>query len=337
MVSQALTNLGFYWGQSGRRFGVFDIICPGCETVYTIPADRIGPMGRKVRCARCGVEWRAKREEPAAVAEEQLPESINAGIEASIGPTIEAMIRDEIRPPETAEAIAADSAPVAAGGVATVAAEPVAATGQSLAVAEPTGIQAPSQLPAPLAVRREKPGVIDGVPAAFARPPRPTRVAPRVVRRKHSKGSSGNNLVGVAVFAVALAMLGGAVALRAPIVSAVPNLARLYQLVGLPINLRGLEFKSVVATRDIENGNPVLIIQGQIANVAGKELSLPAVRIALRNSGHEVYAWLVEASRSQLSAGDTLPFKARLASPPANADDLTLRFADRAPAKVVQR
>jgi len=330
MVSQSLTNLGSYWGQSGRRFGVFDIICPGCETVYTIPSDRIGPRGRKVRCARCATEWLATREAAAEPAD-ALPESLNAGIEASIGPTIEAMIRSEIGGAEPADAVAAEVGSAASDGV-----EASPPGGQSLTVAEPTGLQTTSR-PEAQSARRAKTGVIDGVPAAFTRTPRTTRVVTRPARRKYSKRASGQSAAGIAVFAAALAMLAGAVFLRAPIVAAVPNLASLYQLVGLPINLRGLEFKGVVATRDIENGNPVLIVQGQIANVAGKELSLPAVRIALRNSGHEVYAWLVDASRSKLSPGETLPFKARLASPPANAEDLTVRFSDRAATKIVQR
>src|SRR5258707_1208424 len=141
---------------------------------------------------------------------------------------------------------------------------------------------------------------------------------------------SGRQSAGALLFAASLAILAAAVLYRQAIVAAVPDLAALYALGGVPVNLRGLEFHGVNASRDIENGRPVMIIQGQIANVSGRELNLPTVRLALRNAGQEVFAWTVDPGRPRLQAGETLPFKARLASPPAGADDIVLRFADRA-------
>lgn len=46
------------------------ITCPDCETQFFVPDDKIGPNGRKVRCARCGHSW---RQEPAAPAREHAP------------------------------------------------------------------------------------------------------------------------------------------------------------------------------------------------------------------------------------------------------------------------
>ena len=34
------------------------ITCPRCATRYTVPAEKVGPQGRMVRCVRCGHEWR---------------------------------------------------------------------------------------------------------------------------------------------------------------------------------------------------------------------------------------------------------------------------------------
>lgn len=41
------------------------IVCPSCAAEYEVPAERLRPR-RMVRCARCGGEWMAIRETPAA-------------------------------------------------------------------------------------------------------------------------------------------------------------------------------------------------------------------------------------------------------------------------------
>lgn len=40
------------------------LTCPDCATSYFIPDDKVGPQGRKVRCAACGTTWKATPEKP---------------------------------------------------------------------------------------------------------------------------------------------------------------------------------------------------------------------------------------------------------------------------------
>ncbi|WP_203236367.1 zinc-ribbon domain-containing protein, partial [Methylobacterium crusticola] len=41
------------------------IVCPSCASEYTLDPDRIGPEGRKVRCAACREPWFVARPPPA--------------------------------------------------------------------------------------------------------------------------------------------------------------------------------------------------------------------------------------------------------------------------------
>lgn len=44
------------------------IECPNCSARYLVPDDRIGPEGRRVRCARCAHVWRTDPASPDAIA-----------------------------------------------------------------------------------------------------------------------------------------------------------------------------------------------------------------------------------------------------------------------------
>ena len=57
---------------------------------------------------------------------------------------------------------------------------------------------------------------------------------------------------------------------------------------------------------------------------------MPRLRFSLRNrSGHEIYTWTAQPGRSLLPPGETLAFRSRLASPPADGHDVMVRFFNR--------
>jgi hypothetical protein len=53
----------------------------------------------------------------------------------------------------------------------------------------------------------------------------------------------------------------------------------------------------------------------------------------LDRSGKEIYAWTARPDRTLLPPGESLPFRSRLASPPAEASGVTVRFFNRHDAK----
>ena len=130
----------------------------------------------------------------------------------------------------------------------------------------------------------------------------------------------------LALVAVNLMLIGW----RSTVVRWLPQTASLYAALGLPVNLRGLFFESVKSRNELEDGTNVLVIEGTIVNLTTRTLEVPRLRFALRNaSGHEVYAWTAQAAKSTLGSGNGLPFRARLASPPADGRDVIVRFLNR--------
>lgn len=288
--------------------------CPDCETAYTIPDDRIGPKGRKVRCTRCGAEWRAMREAPSppppaaddpfaaldATPERDDPFDI---ADAAPPPTIaappagvDAFDRDFADPEPDADVEAADPDDLAA-------APTPAARSSSAAPTAPTTKSS-------LFGRRKR-----------RRPSMPH--LPAVSPRAQALG-------GVAIFLVAVLFCAGLFVFRAEVVARAPTLAGFYRLVGLPVNLRGVAFGQIETLRETEDGKPVLVVEGSLVNSTGAAHDVPALRFALRDAdGQELYAWSIDPRATTVAAGDRLRFRTRLVAPPERAADLQVRFAER--------
>ena len=134
--------------------------------------------------------------------------------------------------------------------------------------------------------------------------------------------------LGLVLTTCALAMIvTAAIVSPATIVRAMPDLAGLYAAAGKPVNLRGLEFREVRTMRETHDGIALLVTEGKIANISGRDLDLPPIRLAaVGANGQELYAWTTAPGRATLADGETLAFKSRLASPPAEARQVQVRF-----------
>jgi hypothetical protein len=106
-----------------------------------------------------------------------------------------------------------------------------------------------------------------------------------------------------------------------------PASASLYNALGMPVNTRG--FKIIAThTQEMNNTVPVIAIKGQIINETDRDLTVPRVRLAVRDqAGKELYHWTVLADQRHLGARQQGTFSARLESPPSDAYDLEVRFA----------
>jgi predicted Zn finger-like uncharacterized protein len=130
-----------------------------------------------------------------------------------------------------------------------------------------------------------------------------------------------------AAIAAGLAGIVMLFAARTAVVRIAPQTASLYAHVGMPVNLRGLDFEGVRTTTFIENGVPVLIVEGFIRSLASQPTVVPRLRVSVRDDKEtEIYNWTAVVTREALPPGQSVPFKTRLASPPDGAHSVVVRF-----------
>jgi len=286
------------------------IVCPTCATSYQIQPAALG-AGRQVRCAHCKNAW-------FATADSVLEEAVMVPAAASEAPP------PPPPPPPPADDVARvadipdeDIIPPAAAA---------APSDTALAVTE-----APPLVPQdpPIEGEPDRPKFDPGVPDD------PETIAARRVRQAYverkEKRTLLQRLLSLPMLIVVLAAtLLGALNWRAAVVRQFPQTASLYAAIGLPVNLRGLFFQDVKSTGEVSDGVTVLVIEGTIVNLTTRTLEVPRLRFALRNTaGHEIYAWNALPAKSTLGSGNGLPFRARLASPPADGRDIIVRFLNR--------
>jgi predicted Zn finger-like uncharacterized protein len=139
--------------------------------------------------------------------------------------------------------------------------------------------------------------------------------------RRQSLGLVATMLAAVLIFCIVS---------RESLVRAAPELASLYAAIGFRVNLRGLDFQNISTKQEIQDGITVLAIEGEVVNVASRAVELPRVRLSvLGDNGLEIYSWTALLPRSILYPHERVPFKSRLASPPAAGKEIMVRFLTR--------
>lgn len=317
------------------------IVCPSCGTAYTVPDHTIGPKGRKVRCARCAERWhveavKASAPEPDVAEDDEdvagwsspaVKEPVTADLSQASASPDDIMDDDAIAKAFAAAETSEDPGDDAfADAMADEASEPAVARA---AIPAEGGREPARDEDHIAAVAPEKTAVRPRIVAHHR--PRPslfTQVR-QVVWRVRSFLFRTRILIGLTVFTLALALPVLGVVLRVPIVRAYPRIAGLYAEMGLPVNLTGLEFRRLNTLRELEGGQPVLVIEGAVGNLTMATVAMPSIRLALRGQdGQEIYAWSVEPKTATVPAGDEVRFRSRLAAPPEEAVDIQLRFTE---------
>ncbi|WP_342106403.1 zinc-ribbon domain-containing protein [Methylobacterium sp. SI9] len=117
---------------------------------------------------------------------------------------------------------------------------------------------------------------------------------------------------------------------RTTVVRAVPQTASLFARIGLPVNLRGVAIRDVVAVSHMaEDGRPAeLVVEGDLLGVSASDAPVAPLRAEIRDAGGRVLkTFPVAAPRAVLGPAETARFRGSVTSPPADGRAIVLRFA----------
>lgn len=309
------------------------IVCPNCKTSYQIADAAIGEAGRTVRCVRCQAVWRT---DPPVAATSQLGFEADSAANETI-----AAFRAELggQPPAPSEPevdwAATDQAP-AEPSLDDLAGPDAAAdlTNPTAGAATPAAPVALADIPIPVG---DAPALVPGAAPVTQvtslddnGPPDIESVAARRARTKGGRRRSRGRMLLPAAIAAMIILCVGLMGWRKDVVAHAPQLASFYSAIGLPVNLRGLGFADMKIGNEIHDGVPVLVVEGIIVSLVSKPVEVPRLRFALRSAtGAEVYSWTAQPTQAVLGAFEALPFRSRLASPPAEGHDIQVRFFSR--------
>lgn len=155
------------------------------------------------------------------------------------------------------------------------------------------------------------------------------RTPRRPVQRPHStsqKKKSGGFWLGAGL-AVMLAVGTGLIVKRDAVAAKMPRLAMIYDLIHLPANVRGLAFRNVTSEVVDEPGGRLLVVAGEIENITGTTRRVPALSLTVKGrEGDPIYTWTAQAPLEELEAGQVQKFRARLASPPPDGQNVLIHF-----------
>jgi predicted Zn finger-like uncharacterized protein len=266
------------------------IVCPNCGTSYDIAESALGPAGRTVRCVRCRETWHAHADDMVHA---------DALVEAAEEVGWDQPVGRESAPAVRSQELADDQVP---------------------------------QIDSPPLVHDASPDP-DWTAQARDEAPAPSRPGHRATLRKFTFGSgparslSFNPPMAIAAMAALVLAL---IIWRNDVVRLLPQTAAFFQLTGLGVNLRNLVFEDVKVSTETVNGSRVFVIEGAIAPTSRKAVEIPRLRFVVQDAhGADIYAWNAVVDQAVIKPGEKVAFRSRLASPPADAHSLVVRFFHR--------
>ena len=249
------------------------IVCPSCASRYELDGAKLGPDGRKVRCASCQTLWHV-------APEPELPDVPTAE-------ETQALLNEEL---EQAAAIEA----------------------QVSALAAEQAVEPPAEPPV-----------------------RGKRGSGRTARKAVDKGRKPRLQVvptSAALSLAGLALLGVLLWQRDRAARVAPQLASAFEMLGFPVNVRGLKLSAVESGLVEDMAGRFLVVEGDVTNITRGNTRVPPIEVAVKDAaGQTLYSWKTDPPRSELEPSELMRFRARLAAPPAAGQSVLVRFASAAP------
>ena len=270
------------------------LTCPECATRYLLSdADRIGSVGRTVRCSKCQTSWFVSSD----LDELTLKDNEHAEILAQVqsAPKVEDPNLDRRK---------SSHSDFKSGGVSGRVEDKPLDT-------RPENTDHNTRFDTPYS-----PGAHVGVRDRQDRRRRNFRLT--II------GLIWGITLGLLALAATLAYLS-----RQDVIDKYPKAATLYRAFGIDVSAQGLAFDKPVTRSVFIDGSPVLVINGSVKNITTRTMSLPMVALSLHNTALEPLAeWRVEFANTELAKGKRSEFIAHFPNPPIDAVHLRYRFDD---------
>ena len=140
-------------------------------------------------------------------------------------------------------------------------------------------------------------------------------------------------IVAVAVLA-STAFLAAFVAGRENAVAAVPDLAGLYETIGLPVNLQGLAINDLTGKREMTGEGARLTVSGALVNLKETDQLVPGLVVELRDAAHRpIRAIAIAPPVAQLAGLDSKALQVVIDDVPKTATGIAVRFTPSGPLK----
>ncbi len=156
---------------------------------------------------------------------------------------------------------------------------------------------------------------------------RERRVQLPAVKRSRGRGPL---IVWSLVGAAIVAAVWGLIVAQDNVVRLWPPAAKLYAMIGRgqPVAGTGLELRKVTPSRGIENGTPILAVDGEVVNVSTVVRDVPKLRVALRDGNdHELQVWTTSVTDQRLLPGASVSFHTTITQPAEAATGVVVSFA----------
>ncbi len=168
---------------------------------------------------------------------------------------------------------------------------------------------------------------VEPIPESVRPVPEEPAPKPKPAPKKKERGPRTGKTAGyMAAAMVVLSVLGGEIALRAPIALAWPPAAGLYLPLGLdvPVNGEGLAFDHVTAGW----AGKSIKIEGRIINMKESDIVLPPLEVLALGEGEKILAaHVADAGGKSLKGQGEQPLSATYPDPPEGTQNVMIRFA----------
>lgn len=116
---------------------------------------------------------------------------------------------------------------------------------------------------------------------------------------------------------------------RQAIVNRIPQMASVYQTIGIEVRAGGLEIDPPHARTVLVDGEPVIRVESVVRNLTRRVKTVPMIELTLHDiDGEALVQWYVDPDPNLIEPRGRLVFTSEITSPPDGAVGLRYKFSD---------